>query len=343
MLRKLLNSPVIKLSLVYWAIIVALTIGFSSIIYSSASGELDRELRHPTISDNVVFSPPFDFDTFRYTRLQESQARLRNDLVMLNIITLILAGGISYYAARRTIQPIENALNAQARFAGDASHELRTPLAAMRAEIEVALRDPDIKKADLREILASNLEETNRLQELTEGLLLLARQSNGALAMSNLDITAVANKAVARLSRSADQKQVKIVTKLKSAELSGNPAALTELVSVLLDNAIKFSPSNSQVKIAGKLHDGFYQLSVTDHGPGIAADQQNHIFERFYKADQSRSNQGFGLGLSIAASIAKQHHGQISVQSQPGKATTFTVLLPGLTADDTNATAATHK
>ena len=343
MLRKLLNSPVIRLSLVYWAIIVTLTVGFSSIIYSSASNELDRELRHPAVSDNIGFVQPLNFDAFRDSRLQESQGRLQNDLILLNIVTVVLAGGISYYAARRTIRPIENALNAQARFAGDASHELRTPLAAMRAEIEVVLRDPNIKKSELREILESNLEETNRLQELTEGLLLLARQSNGTLVMTNLDIETVVDKAVARLAKAAEQKQIKLDIKVKPAKLTGNDSALTELLSVLLDNAVKFSPTNSQVTVKGRPENSIYKLSVTDHGPGIAADQQARIFDRFYQANQSRSDQGFGLGLSIATAIVKQHHGQITVHSQPNRGATFTVQLPVIMVGDTAATAAKRK
>lgn len=343
MLRKLLNSPVIRLSLVYWSIIVVLTIGFSSIIYSSASNELDRELRHPTITESAGFAKPINFEAFRDSRLQESQGRLRNDLILLNIVTIIFAGGISYYAARRTIQPIENALNAQSRFAGDASHELRTPLAAMRAEIEVVLRDPNVKKTELREILKSNLEETNRLQSLTEGLLLLARQSNGALTMTSLDIANIVTRAVERLAKAADQKQIKLTIKVKSATIKGNENALTELLSVLLDNAIKFSPANGQIKISGQLENSTYKISLADRGPGIAAEQQAHIFERFYQANQSRSDQGFGLGLSIAAAIVKQHHGQIAVHSRPGQGATFTVQLPLPTIGDTAATTATSK
>lgn len=338
--HKLLKSPVLRLSLVYWAIIMVLTIGFSGIIYSSASRELDRELRHPTTAESVLFVRSFDFDNFRDNRLQDSQNRLRNDLILLNIVTLILAGGISYYAARRTIRPIQTALDAQARFASDASHELRTPLAAMRAEIEVALRDPNIKKSELQEILESNLEETNRLQELTESLLLLARQSDGPISQTEVDIKTIASKAADRLAKMASQRQINLHQQVKSAKLMGNQSALTEMIFVLLDNAVKFSPDQAVVTIKGRRQANYYQLSVTDQGPGIAADQQAHIFDRFYQADKSRSHQGFGLGLSIAAAIVKQHHGRIKVTSQPGQGASFTIDLPLLMTDDTVATAA---
>jgi signal transduction histidine kinase len=311
---------------------MAISLIFSTLIYRISSFELDRSIRHP--EDLSVLRVQDDqrilFSQARQTRVIESQQHLRDNLIVLNISTLALGAIASYILARRTLQPIEEAMEAQSRFTADASHELRTPLAAMQTEIEVGLRNPKLDTKEATHLLKSALEEVGKLQHLSEGLLRLAR-GDGSLHMTEvIPLKETIVEAKEQLKNAAEQKNITVQLQLSDASVMGDSQAIKEVVVILLDNAIKYSNEKSRIKI--ELSTGHKQavLKVHDTGVGIAEEDIPFIFERFYRGDSSRTKSGtngYGLGLSIAKKIVQAHGGTIDASSTIGKGSVFTVAL----------------
>jgi heavy metal sensor kinase len=217
-------------------------------------------------------------------------------------------------------------------FMADASHELRTPLSVIRGEAEVALaqnREP----ADYRESLGIIQDEARRLTRLVEDLLNLARADAGHHQLRVEEV--YLNDLLEECSRSAQaqarQRGVHLVCRQnQDMPFRGDPELLRRLISNLLDNAIRYTPSGGRVEATLEAHAGEVTLKVADTGVGIPAEAIGKIFERFYRVDKSRSRAegGFGLGLSIVKWIVEAHHGRIEVESRPQEGTVFTVRLP---------------
>ena len=225
---------------------------------------------------------------------------------------------------------LEQSFGAVRRFSADAAHELRTPLTIIKGEIEVALgssQDP----AEIRQALTSCLEEVDRLNALMEDLLLMARMEAKALttpaAMVNLaEVVQEAAPALTELATRAGNHCTVVAPGPLWVE--GYESLLFRLVFNLGENAIKYTPSGGTIDVTLEQQDGAAVLEVKDTGPGIAAEAQQHIFDRFYRGDPSREGSGTGLGLALVRSITELHHGQISVSSTPGRGSCFRVILP---------------
>jgi two-component system, OmpR family, sensor kinase len=224
----------------------------------------------------------------------------------------------------------EEALSRQRRFAADASHELRTPLTSIagyaRMLEEWGLRDPQTA----REGVAAIRQESERMQRLVEGLLALTRGDEGApLEIKHHDLAAVAEE-TARTARTAAGE--KITLRYLPAKQPVNAPfdrnRIRQVASILLDNAIKYTPEGGKVTVTVREKNGWAELEVSDTGVGIPEDQLPLIFERFHRVDPSRATGGIGLGLSIARQVAEAHGGKIEVESTPGEGSTFTLLLP---------------
>lgn len=330
-MTNLFTSASLKLTSWYLLILMVISLTFSGILYQLASAELRRGLRAPVgISINGGLFMENDYARqLRESRYRDGVARLTGNLVVLNVVTLVAGGGVSYFLARRTLQPIHEAMEAQGRFTSDASHELRTPLTVMQSEIEVGLRDNAATKKDYRDLLESNLDEVHRLRELSDRLLQLASEQDLPLSLSRLDDIAI--EAISRIVKPAQQKHISVVNEVGPVNVSANLEALADAITILLDNALKYSPKHTTVTMSSEEKGKHVLLHVRDEGPGIANKDLPHIFDRFYRADLSRSRQhvaGHGLGLSIAQRIVEQHDGQLHVESEVGKGTTFTIHLP---------------
>lgn len=326
------RSAALKLTVWYLLIIMAISLVFSSLLYRVSSQELSSNVNRQLGYFNN-FLGPNDFNVYRFMRqrqLNSNTDHLRANLIIFNGLVLAVGGAASYWLARRTLQPIEVALNSQSRFAADASHELRTPLTAIQTENEVALRNPNLKKTEAIKLLQSNLEEIAKLKSLSEGLLKLAGGSQPA-EFKLLEIKDVLDTAVERIAKTANQKQIKIITQLQSYQIMGEPETLVELFSIILDNAVKYSQRNTRITLSTYPNNKFLSVAVKDQGIGIVSNELPKVFERFYRIDQSRSRNGaggYGLGLSIAKQLAQAHKGYIEVKSRPGSGSTFTVSLP---------------
>lgn len=307
---------------------MALSIGFSFILYRISSNELNRELRLP--GQHEVWQPDdiFNFDQFRDLRISTGRANLQQGLIIFNIGALVLGSLASYVLAKRTLKPIEEAMESQSRFTADASHELRTPLTAMQTEIEVALRNKKIDKNEAIALLQSNLEEVAKLKDLSDGLLRLARQEE--LKLQPIAVRKVIDTAIDQVDALAKARNIKITNQASSVRVISESQSLKDALVILLDNAIKYSNFGQSIEITTKRTDGHVLIAVQDYGVGIGASDLPHIFERFYRADQSRSkNQvdGHGLGLAIVKQIINSQNGNVSVTSQPNKGSIFTINL----------------
>lgn len=331
------SKAYLKLAGFYLLIIMAISLLFSVNLYFVSIGELERGAgRQGEVIESLLGRPrpPEErrLQQQRRATLDEARSRVIGRLVVVNVIIFIGAGGLSYYLARRTMQPIEEAHRSLERFTADASHELRTPITAMQSEIEVTLSDPKLTLKDAKTQLQSNLEELAKLTALSEGLLRLAQLDNSAVFEERVAITEVLTEAAARVQPQANAKYITLVVPDKpEVSIPGDRTNLIEGFVTLLDNAVKYGYDKSTVTVGLSRQRHSVQITVTDEGIGIRASELPHIFDRFYRADSSRTRNethGYGLGLAIAKNIFELHHGTITARSTPDKGSSFTVRLP---------------
>ncbi|MBV8572754.1 MAG: HAMP domain-containing histidine kinase [Acidobacteriaceae bacterium] len=228
---------------------------------------------------------------------------------------------------------LENAVTRISRFTADASHELRTPLAVIRSTAELALRRPRTPQA-YSEALAQIASESEHMTALIDDLLFLARSDADALElpMTALDLASLTGVLCSRLELLARRNRIRLhsAPPANATWIRGNEDAVRRLILVLLDNAIKYSRPGGDVNVELGSHEREVLLSVRDSGPGIPAAESQRIFERFYRSPKARQAdcRGAGLGLSLAAGIARYHGAQIRIESNPEVGSTFTVVFP---------------
>ena len=338
MKQQLFHKTTLRLTGVYLAILMLLSVVFSVALYRVSVSEIDRnytrsvDFAHRFGGFQLYPDQQIDYLAERSEEREKGHERLINQLVIMNVIILLSGGVFSYALARRTLEPIEEAHLALERFTADASHELRTPLATMRTEIEVALLSPKLSLSESRKLLESNLEEVDRLSVLSERLLTLARLDEQDLPKERVLAADVLAKSLEAVQARASIKAITL--KEKFAEglfVQGDVLSLSEAFVILLDNAIKYSDAGKSVSIESSLKHKTVVVAVKDKGIGIPAADVPRIFERFYRSDQSRTKNaehGYGLGLALAHKITTMHGGRIDVQSTVGKGSTFTVTLP---------------
>jgi signal transduction histidine kinase len=325
------KSATLKLTVWYVLILISISLLFSVVIFTTATSEVGTRINYLQRSVRPAYnSDPIRFNDMRDYQVRVAQSNLIGSLVITNICIWIAGGFGSYYLARRTLRPIEEAHEAQSRFTSDASHELRTPLASMKIELEVALRDHTLSKPEMRELLVSNLEEVNKLTKLSHTLLQLSRLDHKNIEREKVELNAIANEVIDRFDKTRSRIQL---SGPKPLYAYANRLNVEELLTILVDNALKYSPAKSTIDvkmISTKQTAGF---EVANSGEGIAEDILPHIFDRFYRADTSRTSgetKGYGLGLSLAKKIVELHGGELSVSSAPQATTTFHVSLPKL-------------
>ena len=218
------------------------------------------------------------------------------------------------------------------QFSADASHELQTPLTILKGEIEVALRTSRSPQ-EYQHVLASALEESDRIARLVEALLLLSRADAGVLRMDHqpVNLADLTAEIVEQARVLAETQGVTLESKsVAPLSIYGDRAHLRRLLLNLVDNGIKYTPAGGRVALSLQREGQWAVLQVTDTGIGLVAEEQERVFQRFYRAPEavSQGKEGSGLGLCIARSIAAAHGGRIEVQSAVGCGSTFTVFLP---------------
>lgn len=221
----------------------------------------------------------------------------------------------------------ERALQAQRRFVADASHELRTPLTTVRGNIELLLREPPIAEEDRVAVVTDIIAETERLIRLVNDLLLLERGDVGTvLATEPVAVREVIDEVGRQFQRLDPDRDIDF-RQIDDVRVLANRDAFTQILYILLDNAVKFTQPDGAIAIRTELASDRVYVHVSDTGPGISPELLPHIFERFYRGDEARSGNGAGLGLSIANVLAEAQGGQIAVTSQLGDGATFTITL----------------
>ncbi len=325
----------VQLTLWYLAIVMAISLMFSFALYNVVSGELSDGLKresariyeqYPIFHNQSILHPNQD--------LKYEDHIIILKLISFNIVVLISAGFASYLLARKTLSPIEEAHHQQKIFTANVSHELRTPLTALKMEDEVVLMNQKASISDLRTTIKSNLEEVEKIELLINSILKLTKLENDELRteFKLISINEVVSEALESLHLIAETKDIKIdISEVKESKVLGNKESLVQLMIILLDNSIKYSPKGSHISVSVKLYDKKQTvINVIDEGMGINKDQLKSVFDRFYQADLSRNNKngGYGLGLSIAKSIVDLHKGNIVISSREDKGTTVHVYLP---------------
>ena len=226
---------------------------------------------------------------------------------------------------------IEAAFDRQVRFTADASHELRTPLSIIYSNTQLAL-SKERTVEEYREALATTLRAAHRMKSLVEGLLVLARADAGKLEIkpAPLDLSAIIEDCAELVRPLATERKVAIDLQLHPAEMLGDALRLSQLVTNLLTNAIIYNQPGGRVTVTILTDEHSIRLEVADTGIGVDEEQRKHLFDRFYRADASRSREsgGTGLGLAICRSIVEAHGGEIAFSSEIGVGTTFKVRLP---------------
>ena len=231
-------------------------------------------------------------------------------------------------AFNNMVDRLENSFNQIRRFSTDVSHELRTPLTAIRGQLEVALMTSDSKER-YRDAMVSAVEDVDRLAQVVRALLHLSQAESGQVAVAHdpLDLARLAGGIAEQFQFPAEAEGLALETRLSPATIAGDKIHIERLLSNLLSNSIKYTPAGGHITLSVVPNDGEVHLIVEDTGRGIPAEHLPHIFDRFYRVPDGHRDpeRGLGIGLSFVAWIAKAHSARISVDSEPGKGTRFTV------------------
>jgi len=274
-----------------------------------------------------------------YVRANQSLEELDETLHKLDwglgggiVMALVLSGIGGVWLTRQAMQPIESSFQRLKQFTADASHELRSPLMAIKSNAKVALKYPEGMRTTDAEKFQAIASATNQMTRLTEDLLFLARTDKVPSRDWNaVNLTSILSNLVQMYKPQAEAKQIHLKTQLNGTlYLLGEPAQLTRLFTNLIENALHYTPKGGVIEIKTSRVGSHLYVNVQDTGVGIAPEHIEQVFERFWRADQSRSYWagGSGLGLSIALAIARNHGGLITVTSQLGVGSCFTVRLP---------------
>ena len=329
-----------KLTTQYLGIIMAITLAFSSAVYVGVVKTSKRALQQHNIRIERRLEefgrppnmPPRFQNFMDEETIKDIKIRTLAILGITNAVILVTAGGLGYILAGKTLEPIENMVNKQKRFIADAAHEFKTPLTAIKTSLEVSLRSRGLTIGDAKETMKDTVEDIDDLNELVKTLLKQSKYQDVTHdKFEKVDLKELAQKSVEKLKSKAKEKGVGLILADEVVEIKGDKKGLSELMTILLDNAIKFSDEDGKVKVETKKSGEQAAVTVKDDGIGISKKDLPYIFDRFYKADSSRSKvdkDGFGLGLSIAKEIVEKHNGKITVESELNRGSTFTVLLP---------------
>jgi signal transduction histidine kinase len=315
------------------------------------------DVRETTLAGGLpvrVYSVPVTDSTGTIVGVVQTGADRTQEVNLLNTLfwVLLVGGGAALLAAllagylyagralvpiRESIERRQGALLRQREFAANASHELRSPLTVIGTSVEDLKRNRSSKVEDVGEALGDIEAEVRHMTALVEDMLLLARTDSGVVQIERvpLDLGDIAAEAAGMLSAVGHERGVGVVLDPLPAPVSGDPMRLRQLVTILVDNAIRHSPAGSTIAVlvrpepGGALPEGGAVLQVDDQGPGIKPEDLSCIFERFWRADDAPAG-GTGLGLAIARWIVDQHGGSIGAVNRPEGGASFWVRLPNV-------------
>lgn len=262
----------------------------------------------------------------------ESLESLKNRLFSMSSIIIITSIVASYILSKKTLKPIIIAWERQTEFVQNAAHELRTPLTIIQAKQQLLLKEPESKIIDKSEDISLTINETRRLTKLVKELMVLAMADSNQLDIKreNKNIDELIKDVVIPYVEYAKMQNKELKVELNcNKEINIDINKITQLMVILLDNAIKYTKEGETIEVKTHCKDGKCTIEVLDTGIGINDEQKKHIFERFYRADKARTREtgGTGLGLAIAQTIVKAHGGTIKVYNNEPKGTKFVVKI----------------
>jgi signal transduction histidine kinase len=297
----------------------------------------EREIRLMIASESIYDNGRFVGKLFIGKDISFAYQLFHWLLIILLVIGIVFVGVailISTAMSKKAMIPISRAFTRQREFVADASHELRTPLSVLLSSLDAIDMTIDTKEEEFAGKLLSNMrQEVKRMTSLVSDLLTLARSDSNIIERrtETFDFLPHAEKAIESVQPLADSKLIRLHLEAPDSLIAtGDSQRLSQLIYILLDNAIKYTPNNGEVWLLLTREGNELCMKVKDTGIGINNEDQNHIFERFYRVDKSRSRQmgGHGLGLSIAKWIVETHKGTIKISSELGKGTVFTIRIP---------------
>lgn len=271
-----------------------------------------------------------------FTDASQQLSTVLNLAVTLSIVAVIALAAvffISLIVANRSIAPVEDAWNKQNMFIADASHELKTPLTTINTNIDVLMSQPDSTIREGEKWLSYIKNESERMTRLTNDLLYLTRMDSDSSEMiyEPISFSDAAEKVILPMEAMVFERNICLnYTIAPNIMVLANPQQLQQLTAILLDNAVKYTPKSGYITINLKKEKQNAVLTVENSGDGIAKDDIDHVFDRFYRTDKSRAREsgGHGLGLAIAKSIVAACKGKIHAESQPGLWTKFIIEIP---------------
>ncbi len=236
----------------------------------------------------------------------------------------------SYNAMAAQLESIDQS---RSQFVSNASHELKTPMATMKILLETMMYQPDMPQELQQEFMQDMNHEIDRLTSIITDLLTLTQGDDHAvtLKLEKVDVSSLAEETLHRLQSTAEQRNLELYRNIQpGCIMQADSSKLSQIIYNLTENALKYTPDGGHVAVRLRTEAGYLLLQVQDDGVGIPKEDQAHIFDRFYRVDKARSREtgGTGLGLSIVRQMVTLHGGAISVDSQPGKGSVFTVRIP---------------
>jgi signal transduction histidine kinase len=275
------------------------------------------------------------------TSLEPTEAALHALLLVLvggGALGLLLSLAAAWFLSGRALIPIQEAFQQQQEFIADASHELRTPLTVLRSATDLLNQHRDEPLEANGELFDDVRAEIARMERLAQDLLTLARSDAGGLELMTapVEMEAIATEVVRRTKPLAQSNGVELSLlgpDDRDAVVEADPDRIQQVLLILIDNAIKHTPSRGRVDVTVRRHGQQVSVEVADTGSGIPPDDLQRVFDRFYRADKARARDqgGTGLGLAIAKMLVEAHHGHLQLTSQLGSGTQATVTLPMVT------------
>lgn len=319
--RNLFLRARLRLTLFYTGLIIIVLIIFSLSLYISFLRNIKNDIEK-------------DFPNPRQERLivHRSTSRLAELILFIDGGIILFVGFFGFFLTKETLEPIQQTLEAQKKFAADAAHELRTPLAVIKTDLEIFLRT-DHEETPERKIMASNLEEVNRMSRIVNNLLSLVRlESNQEnFRFGRINLSQLTDQTLKNISSYALNKKIKMKKQFEpDLYVLADQTKLEETILNLLKNAVDYSKDNGLIEVELKKTKNKAELSIRDYGIGISDQDLPHIFERFFRADNARQNKktGSGLGLAIVREIVRKHRGQIQIESKLNQGAIVIVTLP---------------
>lgn len=314
----------VKLTLSYFLVILFLLFIFDFTVvtaqrksFSILSNALSDSQKRPVLTELLDKS------------LAEFDANFIQQLLYLNMLSVVISLGSSYLLSGLTLKPIKKLFEDHEEFVQDVSHELRTPLANISSELDVLERTEQLSSEEESKYTSLKF-EIDKMNRLVGGLLVLVKSKNPYKSIHTEDINLgeLVSSQVFRFKNVAFQKSVMLNFKMKDSKVQFRAIRynVESIIGILIDNALKFTPANGSVTLFGRVENNRILLSVSDTGIGISESKKDKIFNRFYKEDAD--SPGTGLGLSIAKKLAKDMGGLITLESVPNKGSVFTLSMP---------------